>query len=280
MIHPDDWLAEAQRLPLDGQRRVTHRCGPGKVMVVEHVDEGWRAWCHRCHEPGFVPRPTESLSEKLARIAARESKEAQVGSTIVPPMPMNTDVHTWPLAARVWLYKAGFSNADIESLGIYYHEDTDRVVILMIQAGVLVYWQARACDWTPRSSRPKYLNPPASNGVGGVWFDVNDGPRVAVEDFLSAYRVMRAGYNSVTLLGTRLSPKVTARIMNEGKTVLTWLDNDQGRADGSNPGQHAAAVINRELRSLGVEVVNVLTDEDPKKYSRNKIAEILKGLHG
>lgn len=280
MIHPDEWLAEAQRLPLDGQRRTTHTCGPGTVMVVFHKDEGWSCWCHRCHEPGFVPRPTESLSEKLERIASRQRKEAEVSSGIMPPMPMNTDVKSWPLAARVWLYKAGFSNADIEQLGIYYHEDTDRVVILMIQDGVLVYWQARAYDWSARSSRPKYLNPPGAAGVGGVWFDVNSGPRVAVEDFLSAHRVAQAGYNSVTLLGTALTDKVTARLMNEGKPVLTWLDNDTGRAGGSNPGQEAAAAVNSTLRSLGLEVVNVLTDDDPKKYSRNKIAEILKGLHG
>jgi len=248
-------------------------------MVVYHKDEGWACWCHRCHEPGFVPRPTESLSEKLARLAKRAQQDRAVQSTIVPPMPMVADVTAWPLGAKVWLYKAGFSNADIAALGIYYHAETDRVVILMIQDGVLVYWQARAYDW-PKGNRPKYLNPPGAAGVGGVWFDVNDGPRVLNEDFLSAYRVSLAGYNSATLLGTSLTSKVAARLMKEDRQVLTWLDNDTGRIGGANPGQESAAAVNRELRAFGLDVVNVVTDDDPKKYSRSKIAEILKGLHG
>ena len=134
----------------------------------------------------------------------------------------------------------------------------------MIQDGTLVYWQARAYDW-PAGSRPKYLNPAGASGVGGVWFDVNSGPRVLTEDFLSAYRVAKAGYNSAALLGTSLTPKVSARLMKEDRLVLTWLDNDTGRRGGANPGQESAATVNRELRGFGLDVVNVVTDEDPQQ---------------
>lgn len=270
-----DWLSAAQALPLDGQLRIEH-CGTGKAATVRHGDAGWSLYCHRCGDNLFERRPTESLSERLARIATRQATERAVTATIVPPAPMDTLVSSWPLAARVWLYKAGFSNQDISDLSIYYHKETDRVVIPMIDGGELVYWQARAYDWTPKSHRPKYLNPTRAPSNAGVLFD-RPGPVVLTEDYLSAYRVYDAGYAALTLLGTKLSPKLLARLMKRNSRIMTWLDNDTGRAGGSNPGQEAAATINKELRRLGLEVVNVLTDEDPKLYSRNQIAEILKG---
>lgn len=269
-------LAAAQALPLGGQQRVSH-CGSDKSAVMYHKDEGWSLYCHRCGEPAFTPRPRESLSERLARIERQRSTEAQAASSIVPPMPPVTDPKEWPLGAKVWLYAAGFSNEDISNLGIYYHADTDRVVIPVVdEHGVLIYWQARAYDWTRRSTRPKYLNPKQVSAHMGVWFE-GEGPRVLTEDYLSAYRVSKAGFATATLMGTKLSDKVLARLLTEGRQVLVWLDNDQGRYM-SNPGQEAAATIVAKLRSVGLSVGNVVGDKDPKKYSRREIVDLLKGV--
>lgn len=271
---PSGLLVIAQALPLGGQQRVAH-CGSDKSAVVYHKDEGWSLYCHRCGEPHFTPRPQESLSERVARLDRQREQEASASSSIVPPLPPVTDTSEWPLGARVWLYSAGFSNDDIARLGIYYHAGTDRVVVPVIdEHGVLVCWQARAYDWTRKSTRPKYLNPWQASTAMGVWFN-GDGPRVLTEDYLSAYRVHRAGFASATLLGTKLSDKVLARLMNEERPVLVWLDDDEGRYM-SNPGQEAAATVVAKLRALGMAVRNVRTPLDPKKYSRRKIAELLK----
>lgn len=271
---PSELLATAQALPLGGQQRVAH-CGSDKSAVVYHKDEGWSMYCHRCGEPCFTPRPMESLSERLARLARQREQEASAASSIVPPMPPVTDTRDWPLGAKVWLYAAGFSNDDIAELGVYYHVDTDRVVVPVIdEHGKLIYWQARAYDWTRRSTRPKYLNPLQVSAHMGVWFE-GEGPRVLTEDYLSAYRVHKAGFASATLMGTKLSEKVLARLMNEDRPVLVWLDDDEGRYM-SNPGQEAAAKVVAKLRALGIAASNVRTPLDPKKYSRRQIVELLK----
>lgn len=275
MLDPKTWLAVAQALPLDGQRRVKHDCGAGTPLVVYHKDDGWSAYCHRCGEPGFVPRPAESLSERLARIAARQQVEANASRSVVPPQPMITDVQLWPAQARVWLYKAGLSNDDILTLGIYYHEQTDRVVVPVVDDGLLVYWQARAYDWTPASSRPKYLNPVGASN-SGVSFTVDACPTITlVEDYLSAYRVYMAGFSSLCLLGTSLNDRLLSRILGTGCAVLVWLDNDLGRRNGSNPGQEAAREIVNTLAGCGVTVRNIVSERDPKLNSRKEIMCLL-----
>lgn len=245
-------------------------------MVVFHKDEGWSAYCHRCGEPGFVARPKESLAERLARVKAQQEREATAQRSIVPPLPPVCDVTAWPLSARVWLYKAGFSNDDIARVGIYYHEQTDRVVVPMLdEHGVLVYWQARAHDWHRGSDREKYLNPYQASTEAGIFFPA-DGPVILTEDYLSAYRVSRAGWYAGTLLGTKLRTKVLARLVTEDRRVGVWMDNDLGRMN--NPGQEAAAKIVKSLRSYGLDVVNIVSDRDPKQHSRKEIQCLLTRL--
>lgn len=278
------WLKVAQSLPLDGTRRMQHDCGGGQPLIVFHRDEGWSAYCHRCGpQPGmFVPRPMESLSDRLAREAARKQVEAAVQADKNPPLPMIADVQRWPAAARVWLYKAGLSNDMIYQLGIYYHELSDRVVIPMVEAGRLVYWQARDYKWTPSSTRPKYLNAPASSARGGVLVQhETTAARVDAvtfcEDYLSAVRVSGAGVDVHCLLGTKLSDAVLARCIRRGVSRYTvWLDNDTGRG-ASNPGQEAATKIVAQLRASGLVVRNIVSDRDPKSYSRHDIINIMKG---
>lgn len=275
MLDPKSWLHLAQALRLDEQRRVRHDCGEGTPMVVYHKDEGWSAYCHRCGDPGFVPRPAESLAERVARVAARQLVEAQASSSIVPPMPAVADVTQWPALARVWLYKAGLSNDDIHTLGIYYHEQTDRVVVPIIADGVLIYWQARDYAWTPKSSRPKYLNPTAAGTQGGVRFGGGTDRIVLTEDYLSGYRVHMAGYTTHCLLGTKLSTAALSRLCRDGVSrVSVWLDNDLGRL--VNPGQVAARKIGQQLRAMGFAVDNIVSTKDPKAHSRKEIIWLLK----
>lgn len=243
-------------------------------MVVYHKDAGWEAWCHRCHDRGWVPRPTESLSERLARIEARRAVESAAQDSIVPPMPAVMDIKAWPLPARVWLYKAGLSNKDIEDLAIYYHAETDRVVLPFINDGTLVYWQARDANWTRASKRPKYLNPRKHEAMAGVWF--GEGNVVILhEDYLSAYRVHKAGFHTCCLLGTTLTTAVLARLTKYDE-VWTWLDNDKGRGLLGNPGQRAAGQALSQLRACGIKVRNIKSDNDPKSYSAREINNILR----
>jgi len=273
---PETWLHLAKELPEGSHKRVSHDCGGGEPMVVWHDDEGWRAYCHRCGLPGRVLRPKESLSERIAREARRKSIDATAAVSLVPPMPPVVDPRLWPLAARVWLYKAGLSNDEIIQKGFYYHEHTDRVIIPMVEDGKLVAWTGRDPYWTPASTRPKYLNQAGATKDRGVGCGDPASPPVLVEDYLSATRIGDVGGYGLCLLGTKVTGALLQRLAQAGvHRVGVWLDNDQGRRL-SNPGREAAAKARRLLQAQGFDVVSVVTEKDPKCYSRKEVECLLR----
>lgn len=266
MTDVNEWLAHAQRLPEGVTRKIPHDCGPGDCLQLNHKRDGWAAYCHRCGYKGWVGRPAENLSEKLARLERMRDAERFVRDDPCLPMPANTDPRTWPLDARVWLYKAGISNAEIEALGFYWNPKLLRVVMPVYDGatGVPVYWQARTLDTTnPR----KYLNPSVDKARLIVRY--GDGPTIVLtEDMLSAYKVSRVGVAGWSILGTKLNDHTAAEVIREGKPVCVWLDPDKA-------GQTAAAEIIKKLRSYGVRVRGVLSTKDPKLLSREEILCLL-----
>lgn len=264
----DDWLAVAQALPLGKSTRIGHDCGLGTCMSVSHKENGWSAYCHRCGPAGWHPKPLPTLAEKVAAKQAQRCAEQAMRQEVAPPMPANFDVASWPLAARVWLFKAGLFLSDIAALGAYYHERSKRVVLPVTDQGKLVYWQARLVEGVGS----KYVNPVLDKSSLVACYGSGD-YIVLTEDILSAYRVGQAA-EAWSLLGTKLSTPVLARLLKEGKPVLVWLDDDHGRV-GGNPGQQAAATIMRTLTNTGIECHNIVTRKDPKLLSRAEIKEVL-----
>jgi DNA primase len=237
-------------------------------MTVRHKEDGWSGYCHRCGDKPWHPKPMPTLAERVAAKAQQRSVEEAMRYEVRPPMPANFDVPSWPLAARVWLFKAGLFLSDIATLGAYYHEASKRVVLPVTEQGKLVYWQARLVEGVGS----KYINPvmDKSNLVACY----GEGSAIVLtEDILSAYRVGQEGC-AWSLLGTKLSTPVLARLLKEGKPVLVWLDDDHGRVNG-NPGQKAAATIMRTLSNVGIQCHNIVTSKDPKLLSRVEIKEVL-----
>lgn len=237
-------------------------------MIISHDERGWSGYCNRCGDKPWHPKPMPTLAEKVAAKQAQLHAEQAMRYEGAPPMPANFDVASWPLAARVWLFKAGLFLADIAALGAYYHERSKRVVLPVVDAGKLVYWQARLVT----GDGPKYINPVLDKTSLVARFGEGD-CIVLTEDILSAYRVGQATC-AWSLLGTKLSTPVLARLLKEGKPVLVWLDDDHGRRDG-NPGQQAAAIIMRTLTNVGIVCHNIVTSKDPKLLSRAEIKEVL-----
>jgi DNA primase len=177
-------------------------------------------------------------------------------------MPAEYQPSLWPLAARVWLYKAGMSNVEIQHLGYYWNARIQRVVMpIRDAAGTLLYWQARTLD---KTNPTKYIN---QKGVDKHSFIARYGAGpivVLTEDILSAYKVSRAGVEAMPLMGTKLSTTVAAEIVRDGRPVACWLDPDVA-------GRTAAAKVCKTLRAYGVKVTNVISDRDPKLLSREEI---------
>ncbi len=268
MLELQSWLPQAQELcPQVGQRRTTeHDCGPGKKLIVENKPEGFAAWCYRCSDKGWHPHPQPSLAERIARLRKQEAAESAAEATPAPPLPAEFNPSEWPLHARVWLYKAGFSNEHIiGTLGAYYCPPLDRVVLPVLRDGKVVYWQARGFD----KDRPKYLNPPVDKPIAIYG---SRGPLIVTEDLLSAARI-GAIARGASILGTSLDDRGAQELANRSQQsddprVLLWLDPDDA-------GRKARARIRSQLTQLGLSVHIIRSASDPKFYPNQQIEEFI-----
>lgn len=269
MLDPKSWLDQAQAQPLGRKARVAHDCGAGTPLLVEHKDEGWSAWCHRCADKGWVPKPAPTLAERMALKAAQREADATMQRDPRPPQPCNFIIESWPLQARVWLYKAGLFKTDIMQLGAYFHERSGRVVLPVMEDGKLVYWQGRNVGLSGLDA-PKYINPQVDRRQLCPRYGSDD-VIVLTEDILSAFRVGQVS-EGWSLMGTKLHTPTLVRLIETGKPVLVWLDNDPAW---NNPGQHAAGIVMRSLTNVGIRCANIVTDKDPKLHSRAEIKEVI-----
>ncbi|KAG0163904.1 hypothetical protein DFQ30_010806 [Apophysomyces sp. BC1015] len=237
------------------RRRVNHDCGGGKTLLVTHDERGWTAFCFRCGDRGWFPKPQESLSERIARRAREAEQDERVAASVVLPEPINTDVDTWPEKAAVWLYKAGIGKPGIAELGAYLHPPSSRVVLPVIAGDEVVYWQAREPCWTRKSERPKYINPGTDKQHLVAQYGRGE-PLVLTEDVLSAFRV------------GHLTDPVLVRIIERGGPVRVWLDPDTA-------GRKASRTIINRLTACGVDTTAIHMQRDPKLYSRREIALVI-----
>lgn len=262
----DEWLAQAEELAPGRRRRVNHICGGGRTLVIEHKPDGYSAWCFRCSDKGWHPHPQPSLTERIARLTAERAADSAAEARVAPPAPTSFDPREWPLAARVWLYKAGFSNDTIQRHGIYYAAALERVVLPVLRGSEVIYWQARGFD----RDRPKYLNPPIDKPL--AWFG-SGGPLVLAEDYLSAARVGEVA-TGCAVLGTSLGDEHVVAIAGRAAgPVVIWLDPDAA-------GRKGAARMARQLNLAGHPTRLLHTPLDPKLYSRTQIEEFIQSAIG
>lgn len=270
MLDPREWLEAAQQLPLGGKSAIVHICGTGRKLLIEHKEAGWAAWCFRCSEPGFVPKPKPSLAERIALLNRQREEDRKIEASIKPPMPAEFNPTEWPDEAKVWLYKAGLDNDWLEHLGFYWCPPARRVVIPVLdKSGALAFWQARGFD----PKRPKYLSPALPPGVNKPIYEADPcrptedrraDVLVITEDILSAVKVgeVAAGWS---ILGTSLNALHEAEIGKYGASrVLVWLDPDDAGIAGRRK-------IVPRLRALGIDAKSVRADLDPKCYPTDEI---------
>lgn len=258
-MEQQEFVPVGERLNIGRSIRAKH-CNANETMIVTREAEGIRAHCFRCAMNGWHPIE-ESLHDKLARIEAERHAEHEAVQHAMLPEPREYNPAAWPIPLKLWLYKAGFSASMIEKLGAYYCADLDRVVLPVFEDGKLIFWQARS-----QTRKPKVISPRLHRR--GLVAKYGQGETVVLcEDILSAFKV-GLHTEAWSLLGTSLSDDALKEILYRDCKVIVWLDGD-------GPGQKAAAKILKTLRAYGVSVANVVTEKDPKLYSRDEIEEKL-----
>lgn len=213
--------------------------------------------------------PTLTLADRLAVVAAQ--REAELEATATAALPTQGAMfHTkdWPVDARVWFYKAGINNDDIEAIGAFWHPRMRRVVVPYRTLSHEDAWIARSLD-----AQPKYLFPAGVSRGGGAYFKADasrvSGGIVIVEDVLSAYRIAKdTALLAVAAQGTSLDRYALTQIAMNARAhaapVFTWLDPDMY-------GQVGARRIATALGNMGVTVRNIESARDPKLYEPREI---------
>ncbi len=153
--------------------------------------------------------------------------------------------------------------AEIGRLGIYYHAESDRVVLPVMEDGRVIWWQARAYQ---KGRTPKYLGPtPRPPRTLARW---GAAPCATLtEDILSAMKIGEVA-EGWAVMGTRISDHYIAMLMKRGAPVNVWLDPDAA-------GRRAAAKYVKQLRAYGLTVRDIVSTRDPKLHTRDEIKEYL-----
>lgn len=257
MAHPANVLALADQLEPGQKCRVEHDCGEGKTLIVSRTERGTSYWCHRCHTNGWIPAE-RSLADRIAALNEATEWDGTAQQSLELPGPGKMNPQDWPDAPRLWLYKAGFSNDEIQRHGWYWNPRMERVILPVKVAGKTIYWQGRGFD----SSRPKALNPTVNRE--GLVAKYGRGDWIALtEDILSAAKVGGVG-EAWALLGTVLSYSTALALSEARRPVLLMLDDDPA-------GRRGAAEASKTLNLLGVWNKQVYFGKDPKGVDRSTI---------
>lgn len=162
-----------------------------------------------------------------------------------------------PRKAMKWLLSYGISQEEIDKYGIKWNPRNQ----LLILIDTAKYWQGRSFD----KSKPKYM----SSGEKPLTIYGTGDTIVLVEDILSAIKIarLRDEFCSTPLLGSTLSYQAEQQLSSQFKKIFIWLDRDKTLN---------ALRIKRKFIQKGIDSRVIVTDNDPKEYSKGEIKEWLK----
>lgn len=262
MLPRESWLPQASSLQIGQKRYADHDCGPGRKLLISRDTKGFNAWCFRCSDSGWAPGPQLSLAERLAAARQAASADAATRGVAALPEPQVRIPAEWPAAARLWLYRAGLGGPEIAQLGAYYHPDTNRVVVPVLDGSEVVFWQARSID----GRQPKYLSPPVDRSTLLPRYGHAD-RIVLTEDLLSAFKIGLVG-EAWCLMGTHAGPRLIAGLLQRQAPVAIWLDPDEA-------GRKAAKRVFSQLKAYGIGARVIRSERDPKLHTFDQIKECI-----
>jgi Zn ribbon nucleic-acid-binding protein len=202
-------------------------------------------FCFGCK---YTKKKEDVNSTRLRALQRDKDKEESVN--------MLENVREIPKKAMQWLLTFGITQAEIEEYGIKWNPRNE-FLVLIDQAK---YWQARTFD----GRRPKYM----SFGRKPLTIFGEGDTIVIVEDILSAMKIarLRGEFCSAPVLGSSLAYDMEEQVVGQYKKALIWLDRDKARN---------SLLISRKLKERGLDSKIVVTELDPKLYSKNQIKKYL-----
>jgi hypothetical protein len=254
-----EWQTIAKALPYDRSTRIVH-CGSTKDAMVSHSNAGVNLFCFKCGANDFVGHGPRSAAEILA---ARRATESLTEARSMPSRVIALDHPECPPTAFLWTLKTGLTpEVSSEVYGMRYDPLTRRVCI-PLEGGFI----ARAVY----DDKPKYIR--SGSAIQKIWhMERTDDLVVVTEDILSAIKVYRAGYSSIAVLGTNISP-TTAASIGAYPNVVCWTDADKA-------GDKAWVQLRQRLSLFELNLTRIRTEEDPKNITLSGIKRLLENKDG
>ena len=184
-------------------------------------------------------------------------KRLNKGNATAKEVEMLDNFAEIPRKAMQWLLSYGISQEEIDEYGIKWNP-TQQLLVLIEG---LKYWQGRSFS---EHTKQKYMSqgkkPDTIYGMGDTL--------VLVEDVLSAIKIarLRDEYCAMPVLGSTLSFESEQSLSKQFKTIYVWLDRDKALN---------ALRIKRRLHQKGITSRIIVTELDPKVYSKEQLKEYL-----
>jgi hypothetical protein len=261
LVSTPDW----EHIPDGKQEKYNHvDCDAGEDtkqrLYVKHVDGAILFHCHHCGISGYYrPREryspiAENVAEKVALVHNEHVNYAEIDA--------EEDFDKFRLEGQLWLNQYGFDAQMCEDYGIkevlnglvlpvYYKTD----IGLTDVAG----YQIRRYNAKPKYTT--YTNQSYSYLSSAPSFSV-----IITEDLLSSYKLHAAGYSTVCLLGTSLSPEMCTWMAQTYPRQVLWLDDDKG-------GHHGALKIIKEFSVLMPELTAIF-QKQPKEIDMDELKQL------
>ena len=214
-------------------------------------------YCFRC---GYL--------ETASGIQRIRTEDAGSSSSTDREITLPRDVDTAiPDRGRGFLRDFALTEQDVKNNMIMWSDYYKRLIFPYFDSDGLVGWQGRYLGELP--SKAKWFSQGDLKNIVHIVGNKLAKTCVIVEDIVSAIKV---GHNSsfcaMPLFGSHVSMTKFLQLKKKYGTVYIWLDKDV---------QTKAVKYAANGRVLGLDVRNIITDNDPKSYTDSQIEMILHG---
>lgn len=273
-------------------------------LNITRATNGFKYFCHRCHEQGYVPLSRLTPAESAALVkkihypefesAYVEHEDLQLPNDGIPLVihSKRAGFHKtdegdsewewqWnsakvPFKAMKWLWSFGLTTpATVSQYNLLWSASYNRLIFPISNIeGNLDGWVGRNVD----GEKPKWLTRKSKSYKDRLLFMTIDPPAsphagdkiVWVEDAVSAIKVTLAtGYPAIALLTTTLSYEIANMFVAYDQ--LLWLDGDM---------KVKMIKTIAKLRQYGIKIKMKYTELDPKEYTDNEIQTHVKDTYG
>lgn len=228
-------------------------------LYVKHVDGAILFHCHHCGISGYY-RPRERYSPIAENVA--EKVELVHTKLAYNEIDAEEDFNKFRLEGQLWLNQYGFDAQMCEDYGIKEHHNG--LVLPVYYKNIMGLTDVAGYQIRRYNAKPKYTtytNQPYSYLSSAPSLFV-----IITEDLLSSYKLHAAGYSTVCLLGTSLSPEMCTWMAQTYPRQVLWLDDDKG-------GHHGALKIIKEFSVLMPELTAIF-QKQPKEIDMDELKQL------